>query len=337
MSGLQVYSIGNILMDILTDVTDEDIQTLGLDKGIMRLVEQEERKKILDFIQNKPKVYQCGGSAPNTTITLSSLGIQTGLSGKVGKDDIGQTYIRQLEDQGVESFVSIEEGHTGTCIILITPDSERTMNTDLAINREYNRGNIDPDAIKNAQYFYFTGYMWDTEEQKDALNQAIAIAREKGTKIVFDLADPFAVNRSRDDFQKMIHEHYDIVFANREEARLMFGHDDIEASIKELASLCEIAVVKDGKHGSYVAKGDRVIHIPVNKVQAVDSTGAGDTYAAGFLYGLCSDYSLEKSGHFASWLASQIVRKKGAQFGSNELEEIRSSLNEGSWDPFPEE
>jgi len=334
MNKIRVFSIGNILMDVLADVEDKEITELGLDKGIMKLVSPGERLKLLDFIASRDRVLQCGGSAPNTAITLSSLGVKTGLSGKVGRDELGHAYIRQLEEQGVRSYVSEEDGYTGTCIVLISPDSERTMNTDLAINKEYCKDNVNEDALNEADYFYFTGYMWDTPSQKEALTHAIKIARQKHTKIAFDLADPFAVNRSGKDFLHMIEEHFDLVFANREEARLLLGKDSIEECLDILAGYCEIAVIKDGKHGSWVAKGEERYNIPVNPVKAVDSTGAGDTYAAGFLYGLCSGYDIEKSGRFASWLASKIVEVKGAQFHKKELERIQEALVDNSWENF---
>lgn len=334
MNKLRVFSIGNILMDVLADVTDQEILDLGLDKGIMKLVSPGERLRLLDFIGNRDRVLQCGGSAPNTVITLSALGVSTGLSGKVGRDELGHAYIRQLEEQGVRSYVSEEDGYTGTCIVLISPDSERTMNTDLAINKEYGRNNVSEEALAEADYFYFTGYMWDTDSQKGALTYAIEQAREKHTKIAFDLADPFAVNRSGKDFLQMIEQHFDIVFANREEARLLLGKESIDECLDQLSGLCEIAVIKDGKHGSWVARGNERYNIPVNPVKAVDSTGAGDTYAAGFLYGLCQGFDLEKSGTFASWLASKIVEVKGAQFHKKELEKIQQAVLDKSWEQF---
>ncbi len=332
MGKLRIFSIGNILIDILADVEDRDIVALGLDKGIMKLVDDGERNRILQFLEGKPCVYNCGGSAPNTIITLAGLGVPCGLSGKIGRDELGQTYVKRLEEQGVRSFVSEGEGHTGTSIILITPDSERTMNTSLGINRDYAREDVDLSAVGEADYFYFTGYMWDTESQKDALLEAINVARREGTKIVFDLADPFAVQRSRDDFINMIHHHYDIVFANREEARLLFHTDSVEDSVRELSRLCEIAIVKDGSNGSYVASGDDIWKIPVFPVHSIDSTGAGDTYSSGFLYGLSQGFSLERAGHFASWLASRIVTVKGAQFSEEMIREIRKAVQEDSWD-----
>jgi sugar/nucleoside kinase (ribokinase family) len=332
MGKLRVFSIGNILIDILADVSEDDIRSLSLDKGIMKLVDDGERGRILKLLEKKECVYNCGGSAPNTIITLAGLGVPCGLSGKVGQDDLGQTYIDRLEEQGVKSYVTAGDGNTGTSIILITPDSERTMNTSLCINREYSRDDVDLNAVGEADFFYFTGYMWDTNSQKDALLEAINEARREGTKIVFDLADPFAVQRSRDDFLNMIHHHYDIVFANREEAKLLFHRESVEDSVKELARLCEIAVVKDGGNGSYVASGDQVWKIPVFKVDSIDSTGAGDTYSSGFLYGLSQGYSLEKSGHFASWLASRIVTVKGAQFSEDTIGVIRKAIEEETWD-----
>jgi sugar/nucleoside kinase (ribokinase family) len=329
---LRIFGIGNILIDILANVSDNDIESLNLDKGIMKLVDKEERKRLLSFLENRTCQYHCGGSAPNTIITLAGLEVPCGLSGMIGDDDLGELYIKRLKEQGVKSYVNRGKGYTGTSIILITPDSERTMNTNLGINRSFSQSEVDRAAVKEADYFYFTGYMWDTDSQKEALLEAINEARIGKTKIVFDLADPFAVNRSREDFINMIHHHYDIVFANREEAKLLFKSDSVEESVEKLAHLCEIAVVKDGGNGSYVASKGKIWKIPVFKVKAVDSTGAGDTYAAGFLYGLSQGFSLEKSGLFASWLASRIVMIKGAQFPREIMTTIVSAANDGSWE-----
>ena len=323
MSKLQVYGIGNVLIDVVVHVTDEDLASLGLDKGIMKLTEGEERDKIVDFIRTKKPEFHCGGSAPNTIITLSQLGVNAALSGKIGPDDLGDRYEKQLKDHNVTSYLTRGEGNTGTSIILVSPDSERTMNTSLEINREYGIENIQPDAIAGAEYLYFTGYMWDTESQKNALTRAIEIAKEAGTKIVFDAADPFAVNRSEGEFCRLVENHFDIVFANAEEARLMFGSDDVVKCTEMLSELCDIAVVKNGSRGSVVRKGAESYQIPVYETKAVDTTGAGDIYAAGFLYGICTGKGLEESGHIASKLASGIVGQVGAQFTAERLRSIK--------------
>ena len=323
MDKLQVYGIGNVLIDIVSHADDADLETLGLDKGIMKLVEGEERDRIVAFTGSHDSTYCCGGSAPNTIIALSQLGVKAALSAKIGPDDFGERYERQLDEHGVVSYLSRAEGNTGSSIILVSPDSERTMNTSLENNRKYCKDDIQEDAIREAEYLYFTGYMWDTENQKKALLKAIDIAEEAGTRIVFDAADPFAVQRSSGEFCRLIEKHFDIVLANAEEARLMFGSEDLSLCSEALAGICDIAVIKNGSAGSKVMSGGNSFDIPVYKVDAVDTTGAGDMYAAGFIYGLCSGKSLEQSGNIASRLASGIVSQLGAQFTAERIAQIR--------------
>ena len=227
MKELQVYGIGNVLIDIVSHADDNDLKALGLDKGIMKLVEGEERDRIVEFTSSHNSEYHCGGSAPNTIITLAQMGIKTALSGKTGKDDFGDRYEKQLKDHGVISYLTRDTGNTGSSIILVSPDSERTMNTSLENNQKYCKDDIQEEAIREAEYLYFTGYMWDTDSQKKALLKAISIAEDAGTKIVFDAADPFAVGRSKGEFCRLIDKHFDIVLANAEEARLMFGIEDL--------------------------------------------------------------------------------------------------------------
>jgi len=328
---LKVYGIGNVLMDILVRVSDEDIRELGLAKGTMHLTDGRERQKILDMIGSREMICRCGGSAPNTVITLASLGIPAGLSGKIGPDDFGRQYERQLEAHGVASFLAQGEGQTGSSIILVTPDSERTMNTSLCINRDYSVENLNPEAVALADYFFFTGYMWDTPGQKQALLKAIEIAREAKTTIVFDAADPFAVRRSSGELLPLIRDSFDIVLANAEEGRLLFDGADPETAAVRLEELCGTAVIKDGSRGSLIRQGGKTLKIPANPVEAVDTTGAGDIYAAGLIYGLCREWDLYRSGLFASWLASRIVQVTGAQFDQEEVLSIREAVQKESW------
>lgn len=326
MDDLQVYGIGNVLIDIVCKAEDPDLQRLGLDKGIMKLVEGEERNRIVDFISSQDSTFCCGGSAPNTIITLAQLGVKSALSGKIGSDEFGSLYEKQLSEHGVISFLTQAEGNTGSSIILVSPDSERTMNTSLENNRKYGVNEIQEDAIRKAEYLYFTGYMWDTENQKEALLKAISIAEEAGTRIVFDAADPFAVKRGADEFRRLIERHFDIVLANAEEARLLFGSEDLDHCAEALAGICDIAVVKNGSAGSVVKSGGNSFEIPVYKTEAVDTTGAGDIYAAGFLYGLCTGNNLAESGNIASKLASGIVSQTGAQFETDRILVIKNSF-----------
>ena len=328
---MNIFGIGNPLIDILIQVEETDIANLGLSKGTMHLVDLEERSRILNTLKSRPVEYRCGGSCPNTIITLASLGVDAAVGGKVGKDKEGDEYIRMLKGLSPKSTLKQGKEATGSSIILITPDTERTMNTYLGANREFSLADLDVEMVYNADYFYFTGYMWDTEDQKAAIFKAIEICREGKTRVVFDVADPFAVTRNRDEFIGLLNDHVDILFANREEAKILYGCDTLEGCVDHLGRVCDIAVVKDGSRGSIVHTRTDDYQIPVFKVDAVDSTGAGDTYAAGFLYGLMQGFSPEEAGYCASWLASKIVSVKGAQFAPEEFAVIKAGLDSREW------
>ncbi|MBN2602819.1 MAG: adenosine kinase, partial [Candidatus Thermoplasmatota archaeon] len=194
------------------------------------------------------------------------------------------------------------------------------------------KNDIDFELLSTAKYFYFTGYMWDTEEQKGAILSAIDFCNDRNIKIVFDVADPFAVNRNRDEFLELIKHHIHVVFANREEAKILFQENNVEKCAKKLASIVSIGIVKDGSNGSVVQSGNMTYQIPVFPVKAIDSTGAGDMYAAGFLYGLVKNYPLEDSGKCASWLASRIVMQYGAQFDGDGFNSIRNATKRKNWE-----
>lgn len=329
---IEVYGIGNPLIDVLAHVTDQDIESLGLEKGTMTLIDTEQGNDILKYIKDLEKKYSCGGSAPNTMITLAALGIETALAGMVGKDELGGIYKERLEEKKVHSDLSTSTVDTGSCIVLVTPDYERTMSTRLGACREFGPGNVNHKKIAEASYLYFTGYMWDTENQKKALREAIKTARKAGTKVAFDLADPFVVERHYDDFTSLINDSVDILLANREEAKLMLGYDDPEKASKELAQNNLIAAVKNCADGSCIGCADgECISIDVYKVDAVDSTGAGDNYAAGFLYGLIKGYSNADAGKLASFVAAQVVKQTGAQFNEQSSAKLRRAIAENEW------
>ena len=326
-----VYGIGNPLIDILIQVSEEDIRALGLAKGTMHLVDSSERSRILTHCAGLPVEYRCGGSCPNTIIALASLRVDAVLGGKVGPDKEGDEYIRQLASFSSASSLARGNEATGSSIILITPDTERTMNTFLGANREFSLDDLDLDLVRNADYFYFTGYMWDTDAQKAAILAALGACRNARTKIVFDAADPFAVNRNRLEFLQLLDSHVDILFANREEAGILFESDSMEGCLAALKERCDTGVIKNGRHGSVVYSKGMEYSIPIFPATAVDSTGAGDMYAAGFLYALIQGLGPREAGLCASWLAGKIVQIKGAQFSPREFEAVRQGLEAGEW------
>ena len=329
----KVYGIGNPLIDVHAHASDQDISELKLEKGTMTLIDSERGNEILKHIEDREKQYSCGGAAPNTMITLSALGINTALAGMVGSDELGDIYIKRLKDKNVVSDLSvIPGGDTGSCIVLVTPDYERTMSTRLGVCQEFGPDHVNHDSIADADYFYFTGYMWDTDSQKDAIKAAISTARTNNTKVAFDVADPFCVERHRDDFLDLIKNHVDIILANRDESSILLGFDDPEKASIELAKYNVIAAVKNCADGSCITdNSSKTFLVDAFNVEAVDSTGAGDNYAAGFLYGLINGYSIAESGRLASYIAAQIVRQTGAQFDKEAAQTIKNEISEGKW------
>lgn len=324
-----VYGIGNPLIDYLCSVEEKDLSSLGLSKGTMLLIDTEKRQEIVDYTKGKEIIYSCGGSCPNTMVTLCSLGLQTTLAGSVGKDELGKKYKERLKESGVvDHLVEKDDAATGTSIILLTGDKERTMNTYLGANRLFCPEDVIEEAVKKADLFYFTGYMWDTESQQNSVMKAMEICKAEGKKVAFDIADPFAVGRYRQKFRDIIENCCDIVFANNEEARALIDNYDAYECCRSIGKLCDIAIVKDGKKGSYVSERGIISQIPLyGTSKPVDTTGAGDTYAAGFLYGYLTGRDIVTSCNIASYLAGEIITQIGAQFPASRIPELRGFID----------
>ena len=307
-----VSGLGNPLVDILVHVDDGFLRDNNLNKGIMHLIEKEESRRLIDHLRGKPVEMESGGDCPNTITTLALLGLDAAFTGKIGRDELGDVFERKIREKGVHSFLRKDRVDTGTSVILITPDKERTMNTHLGACREYRREDLPAEMVESSSIFYFTGYMWDTDNQKEAARGAIAIAKRKGVRIAFDVADPFAVERYKDDFLGLIERDVDILFANAHEAALLTGCG-VEDCASVLGELCPLVVIKNGGNGSFVHHGGYVKSVPSFKTEVRDTTGAGDNFAAGFLYGLVKGYPVETCGSIASFVASKTIEKIGAQ------------------------
>ena len=327
-----VYGIGNPLIDVIIRVTDDDLSRLSLDKGIMHLVTEERQREILDYLSGRAIEYRPGGSAPNTLLALAGLGIDGVISGKIGDDQFGRTYGEQVAAYGITSRLVMGDGMTGSSIILITPDGERTMNTHLGMCQQFTSADLDEELLAKADYLYFTGYMWDTEVQKESILRAINVCRANGARIAFDVADPFAVGRYREDFLRLLEEKVDIGFCNTSEAAILFGlepgngPEQNQQAAERLGTLVETAVLKIGKDGSLVRHAGTTVHTPGEPVQVVDTTGAGDMFAAGFLAGLALNKPLDQCGKLAGDLAEAIIQQTGAQFGVEQARKLRDTL-----------
>ena len=326
LSKATIFGIGNPLIDVVINVEDKDLKTLGVDKGIMHLVDENRQKEIMSYFKNMSPIYHPGGSAPNTLVACAGLEITGVISGKIGNDKFGEIYKAQVEKYGIISRLVIGDGPTGSSIILVTPDGERTMNTHLGMCQDFSIADIDESLLAKADIFYFTGYMWDTDSQKSAIKHALSIAKENRIKVIFDVADPFAVQRYRDAFLTLIEEEADVVFANQAELSILFDTKDINVAANSLGRIVNIAAVKLGKEGCLVIENGNLCEITSRPIIAKDSTGAGDMFAAGFIAALSKGYSGKVAGEIGGYLAEEIIQIPGAQFEKSVIKQLNVDL-----------
>lgn len=324
---LDVISICNVLKDIIIKVSDQELQELGIAKGMMHLISEEEQQKILKTFESRDKRVEIGGSGTNAMRTMAILGQKVSQAGMVGDDLYGEICLQRVNELGIKSNIKkADVGNTGTSIILITPDGERTMNTCLGMSRCYTVNDIPEEDIARAKYLHITGYQWDTDNQIEAINHAIRIAKENNTKISFDLSDPFCVDRHRETFLNIIRDYVDLVFANLKEAKMLTGKD-LDGSLDMLAELADIVVIKCGAEGSYIKTKSEKIKITANKVEVVDTTAAGDMYAGGFMFGLTRDIPLDISGKIANFCAETVIQQVGARIPEDLINRVEEHIS----------
>jgi len=322
MKTCAVVGICNALVDIIVPAEDTDLKSLGMNKGVMHLVDSPRQREVLEHLRSKRTTTELGGSTLNALRTLAQLGHKTVFAGMVGPDEYGARVKGRMQELGIGQRLGESSDATGTCVILVTPDGERTMNTCLGASRLYTEANVPRDDIRVARILHFCGYQWDTDGQKRAIAMAIEEASREDTLISFDVADPFVVGRSRDEFLKVIETHADIVFANREEAKMLYGSTP-EAAAEKIAAAGAIAVVKLGADGALVQQGKTVHRIAPVKTTVVDTTAAGDMFAAGFLNGYLQGKPLEVCGKMAATIASDVISRVGATVSEGALKTLR--------------
>ncbi len=313
MKRFDVFGMCNALFDLQAEVSDDLLGQVGLGKGGMTLLSDDEQKAIVPQVYRHIVNTESGGSGANTMIGVAQLGGKTAFTSRVGKDEHGRAYRAGLAKQGVEPNLGEgETGETGVCLILITPDAQRTMGTYLGLSQGLEPDDVDTKGIADSQYLYVTGYLWDTDNQKDAVLHAMKAAKDAGVMVAFSLSDPFCVYRHKADFRELLQNYVDVVFANREEALAITDETDVETAALKLAAMTGgLAAVTSDKDGSLLVRGDSVLRVPVYPVTALDTTGAGDMYAAGILHGLTIGLPLVKTGQIASYVAAQVVARIG--------------------------
>jgi sugar/nucleoside kinase (ribokinase family) len=320
-----VFGMCNALYDIQAEVHDDllgELKDFGVEKGGMFLIDEQQQREIVGRVYTSLVNAEPGGSGANTMIGLAQLGGTGCYTSRVGRDEHGQLYRDKLAERGIKPNLGVGEGETGICVVLVSPDAQRTMCTYLGLSRDLRPDDVNLDDLRQSKYIYVTGYLWDTDNQKETVLLAMREANRAGVKVALSLSDPFCVNRHKEDFRRILRDHTDVLFGNYHEAQALTDTDNPYDAVRALAEHCDVAVVTMDDKGSLIQAGSTLHEIPVYPVTAIDTTGAGDMYAAGLLYGLTRGLSLDETGRIASYAAAQVVAKLGPRLESIDREAV---------------
>ena len=324
----KVIGIGNALTDFLVNLRNDDVLTrLNLGKGSMNLVDAELQRQIQGETADLPHTLSLGGSAANTIRCMARLGVKVGYIGKVGKDSTGHFYEQALDNLGIEPHITHGKHRSGRCLALVSPDGERTMVTYLGAALELSESDITAEMFGNYDCLYIEGFMVQSHA---VIRHAIKTAKQCGLKVAIDLASYNVVLENRAFLLDIVDKYVDIIFANEQEATAFSGESDPEKALEFIAARCDLAIVKIGTRGALIkAKGSDRVHVGIMAAaKRVDTTGAGDFYAAGFMAGLCEGLDLRQCGTIGAITAGKVIEVVGTTFGEESWNEIFSLVED---------
>ena len=312
MTQYEVVGIGNAVVDVISHADDTFLAENGIEKGIMQLIERDRAEDLYAAMQDR--VQTPGGSVANTVAGAGALGLKTAFIGRVRDDELGQFYAKAMTDIGID-FVNapVTEGEnpTSRCMIFVTPDGERSLNTYLGISTGLTSADVPQAVTEKAKLMFLEGYLFDHEAGKTAFREAARAATAGGGMAGIAISDPFCVERHRDDFLALIKNDLGYVIGNEAEIRALWETDDTEAALAKTAEICPLVVCTRSGDGVTLVRGEERVDVPVEKVVPVDATGAGDQFAAGFLYGLATNRDLETCGRMGNICAGEVIRHIG--------------------------
>ena len=311
---LDVVGIGSAIVDVISRVDDDFVEGQGLTKGTMQLIDADRAEHLYEVMP--PAIERSGGSVANTIAGVASFGGTGGFVGKVRDDQFGDVFTHDIRTLGItfEVPAATEGLATARCLIVVTPDAERTLNTYLGIAGQLLPEDIDEALVTRGQVVFCEGYIWDVPAAKEAIVTGMDHARAAGHRVAFSLSDPFCVDRYRDEFVQLVEERVDVLFANETEVCSLYEVNDFDAALGRVQGHCEIACLTRSEKGSVIATADRLHEIPAHPVaEVVDTTGAGDLYAAGFLYGLTHGEDLDRCGRLGAMAAAEVISHIGAR------------------------
>ena len=311
---VDVLGIGNAMVDILCFAEDSELQNMGLIKDSMTLIDEDAAGELESVV--KPASVCSGGSVANSIVQLSLLGGRSQFIGKIAQDKIGQQFREDMSRSRIDfNTRPVQSGaSTGRCYIFVTSDAQRTMCTSLGACLKLSADDVEEEAIKRSSFLLIEGYLWDLPGAKDLILESSRVAKEAGTSIAFTLSDPFLVDRHRCDLQKYVEQQVDFLFANELEAQSLYVSENLEAALADIKGTVKHLVVTRGELGSVVlSQGKTHVREAEPVPDLIDTTGAGDAYAAGFLYGFTRDWSIPKCMDAASGIAAQVIRQVGGR------------------------
>ena len=324
-----VCAIGNALVDYEIEVEDQFFQDNEVEKGLMTLVDEGRQETLLNKVEGNVKKKQGGGSAANTIFGLAEFGGKGYYTCKVADDEDGILYTSDLSKAGIATNLnpaSLYKGTTGKCLVMVTPDAERTMNTFLGITSDFSKEQIDANAIKESEYLFMEGFLVSSPSGLEAMKTAKQIAVENGVKVSLTFSDPSMVKYFNDQMKEIVGDGVDLLFCNIEEAELFTGASGMDAVTASIKSIAKRFVITKGAEGALAFDGSSYHEIEPFPIKAVDATGAGDMFAGAFLYGITHDMTYAEAGRLASAASSKVVSKYGPRLNQDHIKEILATI-----------
>ena len=330
MTKYDIYGIGAALVDTEVEVSDTFLANANIDKGVMTLVDEARQAELLGALSDETgyMLRKCGGSVCNSVVAASSLGAQAFFSGKVAGDDDGQLYIDDLKEAGVDFHTAGQEpGITGKCLVMVTDDAERTMNTFLGASEDLSAREIDQAALVNSEWFYVEGYLVTDEARTAATQGAVELAKASGVKVAISLSDPFVVSVFGDALRQVIGDGVDLIFCNKDEAMAFTGTETLEVASEALKQYTKTFAITDGARGAVTFDGSSLNQSEGVKAEAIDTNGAGDMFAGAFLYAITSGRSYGWAADLANVCAARVVAQFGPRLEAQEFDLIKTTFD----------
>ena len=328
MAKYQIYAVGAALIDTEVSVSDEFLANHAIEKGVMTLVEQSRQAQLLDSLKNDGSnlLRQSGGSACNSVVAAAQLGAKACFGGKVANDDDGLLFAADLIKANVQFYsLKAESGVTGKCLVMVTDDAERTMNTYLGVSERFSQSEIDQAALLEAEWFYIEGYLQTNDSRTAVVQAAVKAAKQNGVRVALSLSDPFVAQLFSDNLRAIIGEGIDLIFCNKDEALAFTNTDCIEAAAEQLKTYAKTFAITDGANGALIYDGEKSFTVPAIKANAIDTNGAGDMFAGAFLYAITAGKDYLCAATLANKAAAMVVERFGPRLDAADFNQLKVS------------